>query len=129
MFGMVTALVVRQSLRGPNRLKPTRVKMVAGALPYTRYGWLKRALMRRIVKKAGLDRWPRAIMSTPTGPTLLVFAGMFYALCDVRPAAPNTTGKTCACSCGTKSELSGAAPKVIAGLPRSVAGVSSSVTN
>ena len=29
--------------------------MVAGALPYTRYGWIKRMMMRRIVAKAGGD--------------------------------------------------------------------------
>ena len=29
--------------------------IVAGALPYTRYGWLKRWIMRRIVAKAGGD--------------------------------------------------------------------------
>ena len=35
--------------------RPSVVKHVAGALPYTRYGWLKRLLMRRIVGKAGGD--------------------------------------------------------------------------
>ena len=35
--------------------RPTITKMVAGALPYTRYGWLKRMMMRRIVAKAGGD--------------------------------------------------------------------------
>jgi menaquinone-dependent protoporphyrinogen oxidase len=33
--------------------KPQRVKLVAGALPYTRYGWLKRIMMRRMAAKAG----------------------------------------------------------------------------
>ena len=33
--------------------RPTVVKSVAGAVLYTRYGWLKRWLMRRIVRKAG----------------------------------------------------------------------------
>jgi menaquinone-dependent protoporphyrinogen oxidase len=33
--------------------KPTRVKHVAGALLYSRYGWLKRWVMRRIAGKAG----------------------------------------------------------------------------
>jgi menaquinone-dependent protoporphyrinogen oxidase len=31
------------------------IKFVAGALPYTRYNWLKRWIMRRIVAKAGGD--------------------------------------------------------------------------
>ena len=30
-------------------------KTVAGALPYTKYGWLKKWIMRRIVAKAGGD--------------------------------------------------------------------------
>ena len=33
--------------------RPTAIKSVAGALLYTRYGWLKRRLMRRIARKAG----------------------------------------------------------------------------
>jgi len=35
--------------------RPTITKMVAGAVPYTRYGWLKRQMMKRIVAKAGGD--------------------------------------------------------------------------
>ncbi|MGE5802228.1 MAG: flavodoxin domain-containing protein [Gemmatimonadota bacterium] len=35
--------------------RPTITKMVAGALPYTRYGWLKRKMMKRIVAEAGGD--------------------------------------------------------------------------
>lgn len=35
--------------------RPTMTKMVAGALLYTRYGWLKRRTMKRIVEKAGGD--------------------------------------------------------------------------
>ena len=34
---------------------PSVIKIVAGALPYTRYNWFKRWLMRRIVAKAGGD--------------------------------------------------------------------------
>jgi menaquinone-dependent protoporphyrinogen oxidase len=34
---------------------PTVIKAVAGALPYTRYHWLTRWLMKRIVAKAGGD--------------------------------------------------------------------------
>lgn len=33
--------------------RPTLTKTVAGALPYTRYGWLKKWMMKRIVAKAG----------------------------------------------------------------------------
>jgi menaquinone-dependent protoporphyrinogen oxidase len=35
--------------------RPAVVKLVAGALPYTRYGWVKRLVMKRIVGKAGGD--------------------------------------------------------------------------
>ena len=35
--------------------QPTITRMVAGALPYTRYGWLKRRMMKRIIAKAGGD--------------------------------------------------------------------------
>jgi menaquinone-dependent protoporphyrinogen oxidase len=35
--------------------EPTDSKIVAGALPYTRYNWVKRWLMRRIVAKAKGD--------------------------------------------------------------------------
>jgi menaquinone-dependent protoporphyrinogen oxidase len=35
--------------------KPTETKIVAGALPYTKYSWWKRWLMRRIVAKAHGD--------------------------------------------------------------------------
>jgi len=35
--------------------KPSRTKIVAGAVKYTRYGFLKRWAMRRIVAKAGGD--------------------------------------------------------------------------
>jgi menaquinone-dependent protoporphyrinogen oxidase len=34
---------------------PAIRKIVAGALPYSRYGWLKRRIIRRIVAKAGGD--------------------------------------------------------------------------
>jgi len=35
--------------------RPEQVELVAGALPYTRYGWLVRRAMRRIVAKEGGD--------------------------------------------------------------------------
>jgi menaquinone-dependent protoporphyrinogen oxidase len=35
--------------------RPASTKVVAGALPYTQYSWLKRLLMKRIVAKAGGD--------------------------------------------------------------------------
>ena len=35
--------------------RPSVVKFVAGALPYSKYGWLRRLVMKRIVAKAGGD--------------------------------------------------------------------------
>jgi len=35
--------------------QPSVIKVVAGALPYTKYNWVKRWMMRRIVRKAGGD--------------------------------------------------------------------------
>lgn len=35
--------------------RPAVNKQIAGALPYTRYNWLKRQMMKRIVAKAGGD--------------------------------------------------------------------------
>lgn len=47
------AIVAR--FMGATGWRPAAVKFVAGALPYTRYSWLKRWIMRRIVAKAGGD--------------------------------------------------------------------------
>jgi menaquinone-dependent protoporphyrinogen oxidase len=38
--------------------QPSVVKIVAGALLYTRYGWLKRWIMHRITRKAGVETDP-----------------------------------------------------------------------
>ena len=35
--------------------RPSVVKFVAGALPYTKYGWIRRLVMKHIVAKAGGD--------------------------------------------------------------------------
>lgn len=39
--------------------RPNETKIVAGALPYSRYGWLKRWVMRRIARRAGVETDPR----------------------------------------------------------------------
>lgn len=44
--------IVRRFLT-PLGWQPDEVKMVAGALRYTRYGWLKKIVMRRIAAKTG----------------------------------------------------------------------------
>jgi menaquinone-dependent protoporphyrinogen oxidase len=46
--------LARQFLRDVG-WRPARVATFAGALPYTRFGWLKRRLMRLIVARAGGD--------------------------------------------------------------------------
>jgi menaquinone-dependent protoporphyrinogen oxidase len=46
--------IVDQFLLGSG-WRPSATLTVAGALPYTRYHWLKRCMMRRIVAKAGGD--------------------------------------------------------------------------
>ena len=38
--------------------RPSVVKIAAGAVPFTRYGWLKRAVMRRIMRRSGADLDP-----------------------------------------------------------------------
>ncbi len=38
--------------------EPSRVKIVAGALPYSRYNWITKWVMRRIARKAGRETDP-----------------------------------------------------------------------
>jgi menaquinone-dependent protoporphyrinogen oxidase len=47
--------LLRDRFLAAARWRPDSVKVVAGALPYTKYNWVKRWLMRRIVRKAGGD--------------------------------------------------------------------------
>jgi menaquinone-dependent protoporphyrinogen oxidase len=47
--------VLRDRFLTAARWRPDTVKVVAGSLPYTKYNWLKRWMMRRIVRKAGGD--------------------------------------------------------------------------
>ena len=42
----------------PTGWYPNMTRQVAGALPYSRYGWLKKWVMRRIVRKAGVETDP-----------------------------------------------------------------------
>ena len=46
-------IAIVDRFKAQTRWNPRRVKLVAGALLYTRYGWLKRMLMRAMSKKAG----------------------------------------------------------------------------
>jgi len=79
--------------------KPTRVKIVAGALPYTRYGWLKRAVMHRVMKKTGGSTDVSRDHEYTDWADLLEFAGTFYALCGGRPAPVESACNACSCSC------------------------------
>ena len=47
--------VIRDRFLAAAGWKPSVVKVVAGGLPYTKYNWVKRWMMRRIVRKAGGD--------------------------------------------------------------------------
>ena len=46
--------IVQRFLRD-SEWTPAETRLVAGALPYRRYGWFKRWMMKRIVEKAGGD--------------------------------------------------------------------------
>jgi menaquinone-dependent protoporphyrinogen oxidase len=56
---------------------PTLTKAVAGALPYSRYGWLKRWAMQRIVRKAGMETDTRQDYEFTDWAELEVFAKGF----------------------------------------------------
>jgi len=82
---------------------PERVKIVAGALPYTRYGWLKRHMMRRIVGQAGGDTDTSRDYEYTDWHDLGVFAETFYAECaPTRPkACAGDGGSGCICATAT----------------------------
>lgn len=46
---------IMQTFLNQTGWQPTTTMPVAGAVPYTRYNWLKKQIMRRIVRKAGGD--------------------------------------------------------------------------
>ncbi len=83
--------------------EPERVKLVAGALRYTRYGWLKRLIMRRIARKAGGDTDTSRDHEYTDWKDLRSLAASFWSLhapaplvaCDVRP------GSACRCEHAT----------------------------
>jgi menaquinone-dependent protoporphyrinogen oxidase len=65
------------------RWKPTRVKHVAGAVLYARYGWLKRLVMRRISGKAGGSTHVTRDHEYTDWADLRGFAGTFHVMCRV----------------------------------------------
>lgn len=50
-----TLRTIREQFIASTGWRPGVTKVVAGALPYTKYNWLKRWMMKRIVQKAGGD--------------------------------------------------------------------------
>jgi menaquinone-dependent protoporphyrinogen oxidase len=63
--------------------KPTRVKFVAGALLYTKYGWLKRWVMRWIAGRAGGSTDTTRDHEYTDWEDVKKFAVAFYAMCRV----------------------------------------------
>jgi menaquinone-dependent protoporphyrinogen oxidase len=64
-------------------------KMVAGALLFTKYGWLKRRIMRHMARKAGMETDIRRDYEFTNWADLEVFAKGFLwtaKLCAPRPA-------------------------------------------
>jgi menaquinone-dependent protoporphyrinogen oxidase len=69
--------------------EPERVKIVAGALLYTRYGWLKRLVMQRMAREAGGATDTSRDYEYTDWKDLRSFARSFYARCRV--TAPRQT--------------------------------------
>jgi menaquinone-dependent protoporphyrinogen oxidase len=60
--------------------RPTVTKAVAGALPYTRYNWFIRRVMKRIAAKAGGDTDTRRDYEYTDWQDVRTFAEQFYRL-------------------------------------------------
>jgi menaquinone-dependent protoporphyrinogen oxidase len=67
--------------------RPTLTKSVAGALLYTRYGWLKRWMLRRIARKSGGDTDTRRDFEYTDWDDLRAFARTFYRLLEQRESS------------------------------------------
>jgi len=65
---------------------PGIVKIVAGSLPYTRYNWLTRLVIRRIAAKAGGDTDTRRDYEYTDWDVVRSFARQFAALTTTRDA-------------------------------------------
>ncbi|HEV8599466.1 MAG TPA: flavodoxin domain-containing protein [Gemmatimonadales bacterium] len=63
--------------------KPPRIKLVAGALKYTRYGWLKRIVMSYMAAKAGGSTDMSRDHEYTDWADLREFAEAFWAMCRV----------------------------------------------
>jgi menaquinone-dependent protoporphyrinogen oxidase len=67
--------------------QPLETKVVAGALKYTRYNFVERWLMKRIVRKAGGDTDTSRDYEYTDWADLQLFADRFSARLTVAPAA------------------------------------------
>jgi menaquinone-dependent protoporphyrinogen oxidase len=65
---------------------PAESKAIAGALPYTKYGWLKKWIMRRIVAKASGDTDTSRDYEYTNWDDLRTFAREFAGRLEVVPA-------------------------------------------
>jgi menaquinone-dependent protoporphyrinogen oxidase len=72
--------------------QPVVTKVVAGALPYTRYNWLIRRLMKRIAAKAGGDTDTSRDYEYTDWQEVREFAGQFHHLASQHPASPAAKG-------------------------------------
>jgi len=68
------------------RWRPVETRVIAGALPYTRYNWITRWMMRRIVAKAGGDTDTSRDYEYTDWAELRAFALMFAARAVPQPA-------------------------------------------
>jgi menaquinone-dependent protoporphyrinogen oxidase len=69
--------------------QPTETKVVAGAVKYTKYGWLTRWVMKRIVAKAGGDTDTSRDYEYTDWDDLREFSMRFFR--DVAPKVPEQT--------------------------------------
>ena len=78
--------------------KPPQVKVVAGALPYTRYSWLKRMVMKQIVRKAGGDTDVSRDYEYTDWADLRRFAGTLLSRFVSDELRVDACGAACSCS-------------------------------
>lgn len=77
--------------------RPTVVKIVAGAIPYSRYGWLKRRIMQHMSRKAGVITDPGRDYEYTDWEDLRLFSQGFLRRVEARTPEPEwNTGACCA---------------------------------
>lgn len=76
--------------------RPRLTHVVAGAVPFRRYGWLKRLVMRRIVRKAGVEADTSRNHEYTDWDDLRVFARKFLNTLWESPKRPSGIGRSTA---------------------------------